>query len=62
MSEYKYKGYQVNYVEGPWDGYYTVTTVGGYDNLADDSMTVLESEEDAERFIDALVTQNTITD
>jgi hypothetical protein len=62
MSEYKYKGYQVNYVEGPWDGYYTVTTPDGYDNLADESMTVLESEEDAEKFIDALVTLDMITD
>ena len=62
MSEYIYKGYQVNYVEGPWDGYYTVTTPGGYDNLADESMTVLESEEDAEKFIDALDTVTIIAD
>jgi hypothetical protein len=62
MSEYIYKGYQVNYIEGPWDGYYTVTTPGGGDNLADETMTVLESEEEAEQFIDALVTLNMITD
>ena len=52
LDSYEYKSYQVNYIEGPWDGYYTVTTLGGYDNLADKTMTVLESEREAEQFID----------
>ena len=54
MDSYEYKGYQVNYIEGSWDGYYTVTTHGGYDNLADRTMTVLESEKEAEQFIDVI--------
>ena len=54
MDSYEYNGYRVNYIEGPWDGYYTVTTPDGSDNLADRTMTVLESEKEAEQFIDVI--------
>ena len=54
LDSYEYKGYQVNYIEGPWDGYYTVTTPDSDDNLADRTMTVLESEKEAEQFIDVI--------
>ena len=54
LDSYEYKGYCVNYIEGSWDGYYTVTTPDSYDNLADRTMTVLESEKEAEQFIDVI--------
>jgi hypothetical protein len=54
MENYEYKGLMVRYIEGPWDGYYTVTPLDSYDNLSDKTMTVLESEEEAEQFIDSI--------
>ena len=54
MEDYEYKGLMVRYIEGPWDGYYAVTPLDSYDNLSDKTMTVLESQEEAEQFIDSI--------